>query len=151
MSRLGKDALRFAVVGTAGFLVDSLILTYLMCVTEWNPFLARVVSISVAIFLTWFLHRHWTFLTGSCLAPFPQILIYLAVQFTGLLINYAIFSILIVTGGLWLAHPVLAISAGSLTAMGITFLLSRTVAFAAPRGTTVVGKNSDRGRLDRNR
>ena len=39
MNALNRDILRFGVVGTIGFLIDSLILSYLVSVQGWDPFL----------------------------------------------------------------------------------------------------------------
>jgi putative flippase GtrA len=131
MAFLGKDTLRFAIVGSVGFLVDSSILTLLVRVGGWNPFSARLVSISIAVLFMWLAHRHWTFPTGRLRSPLPQTVIYGVVQFIGLSINYAVFSALILAGAFWREFPVLAVAGGSLTAMTFNYLLSKTIAFAA--------------------
>ena len=39
---------------------------------------------------------------------------------------------LVLTGGVWRTYPVLAAAAGSVTAMGFSYLLSKRVTFAEP-------------------
>ena len=130
---LGKDVAKFAIVGSAGFVLDSFILVLLVKSGNWNPFSARIVSMSVAVLCTWFAHRNWTFPTGQLRSPFPQTVIYGAVQFIGLSINYAVFSALIISSVYWRELPVLAVALGSVTAMVVTYLLCKTIAFAEPR------------------
>lgn len=76
MALLGKDTIRFGVVGSSAFLVDRLILSLLVHAAGWNPFAARVASISVATFCAWCAHRYWTFPTGRLRAPLHQAFIY---------------------------------------------------------------------------
>ena len=141
MNALNRDILRFGVVGTIGFLIDSLILSYLVSVQGWDPFLARAVSMSFAVFGTWLLHRYWTFAKGSARAPLPQTLIYGVAQLIGLTINYLVFSALILSGGVWAAHPVLAVAAGSLAAMTMSYVLARTIVFAEPGQISRAGRH----------
>jgi len=49
--------------------------------------------------------------------------------------NYAVFSALMLTGGVWCAYPALAVVAGSLSAMVVSYLLSKRITFADPGGT----------------
>jgi putative flippase GtrA len=141
MTALNRDILRFGVVGTIGFLIDSLILSYLVSARGWDPFVARVVSMSFAVFGTWLLHRYWTFAKGSARAPLPQTLFYGVAQCVGLTINYLVFSALILSGGVWVAHPALAIAAGSLAAMALTYVLARTIVFAEPGQISRAGRH----------
>jgi putative flippase GtrA len=132
MTVLDKDIVRFGIVGTVGFLVDSGVLSALVYAGGWNPLYARVVSMSIAVLCTWFLHRYWTFSTGRLRSPLPQTFIHAVVQLTGLSVNYVIFSALLFTGDFWRELPVLAVAIGSLTAMVLTYLLSKTIAFGEP-------------------
>ncbi len=50
-------------------------------------------------------------------------------------INYFIFSILVLSGGVWHTHPVLAVAAAAVACMGLSYVLSRHVTFAAPRNS----------------
>jgi putative flippase GtrA len=141
MSALRGDIVKFGVVGTIGFLIDSLILSYLVSARAWDPLLARIVSMSVAVLGTWLLHRYWTFAKGSARAPLPQTFVYGVVQLIGLTINYLVFSALVLSGGVWRAYPVLPIAAGSLAAMTLTYVLARTVVFAEPGQISRAGRH----------
>ena len=136
MTSLGKEAARFALVGTGAFLLDSSVLALLVHAAGWDALLARLVSISVAMVCAWLVHRNWTFSTGRLRSPLRQTALYGATQFIGLSINYAIFTALVLAGSVWRAYPVLAVAAGSVAAMGVTYLLSKMVAFAPPREVT---------------
>jgi putative flippase GtrA len=136
MTFFGKDIGRFVIVGIAGFLVDGLILSGLVRFGGWNPFLARIVSMSVAVLCTWLAHRYWTFPSGRFRPALRQTMIYGLVQLTGLSINYVIFAALVSSGGVWRTFPVLAVAVGSIGAMAVTYVLCRTIAFADPRRVT---------------
>lgn len=53
--------LRFAFVGGIGFVVDAGVLMLLLWVTPLGPFLARLVSVVVAMAVTWLCNRTLTF------------------------------------------------------------------------------------------
>ena len=63
------------------------------------------------------------------------------VQVVGLTLNYVVFSALILAGGVWRAYPVLAVAAGSLAAMTLTYVLARTIVFAEPGQISRAGKH----------
>ena len=144
MTVLGKDAAKFAVVGSGGFVIDSSVLVVLVHAGNWNPATARLVSMSVAVLCTWLAHRHWTFPTGRLRSPFTQTVCYGVVQFIGLSINYGVFSALILEGGFWREFPVVAVAVGSMTAMAITYLLSKTIVFAEPRQLSAARRDRER-------
>ena len=53
--------LRFAAVGGIGFLADAAMLAALLAATPAGPFLARLLSIGLALIVTWQLNRQLTF------------------------------------------------------------------------------------------
>jgi putative flippase GtrA len=128
----GRDLLRFGMVGSLGFVIDLGILAALVHGAAWSPFAARAVAMTVAILCTWLLHRYWTFAAGRMRSALPQSLLYGVVQLAGVSVNYSIFSVLVLTGGVWRLYPVLAAAVGSLSAMAITYVLSKRIAFAEP-------------------
>jgi putative flippase GtrA len=87
--------IRLGAVGLLGFLIDGGLLGALVHLADWNPFSARILSIGVAVFATWLLHRFWTFRSGRKRAAPSQALVYAFVQATGMLINYGVFALVI--------------------------------------------------------
>ncbi len=120
MTTLRKELVRFGIVGTLGFLIDIGILTVLVHEAGWSPYAARAVAMAVAVTCTWWLHRHWTFTSGRRRSLLPQSLIYGTIQLVGLSVNYGVFSLLVLTGGLWRTFPALAATVGSLCTMGVS-------------------------------
>ena len=53
--------IRFALVGSAGFLIDAALLAALHHGIGLDPFTARLISISTSAFTTWRLNRSLTF------------------------------------------------------------------------------------------
>ena len=126
------DKLRFLVVGSIGFAVDGGILLLLNSFAGWTPLAARAVGFPVAVSVTWWLNRIWTFRDGRARSMEHQYALYLIVQLAGLAINFAIFAGLVRLP--WFASwPIAALAVASIAAMFVTYTLSRYVAFAAPR------------------
>ena len=130
----GADTIRFVIAGSSAFLLDASILLLLVRFDGWNPFAARVVSMGIATIFAWLAHRYWTFETGRLRSPGTQTILHPLVQLIGFAINYLVFSALIFVGAFWRTYPVLAVAAGSVAAMGMSYLLSKTVTFADPGG-----------------
>ena len=87
------EAIRFIVVGGAGFLTDAGILW--LAVTHWGmgPIAGRAISFPPAFLLTWMLHRFWTFAGGQRKVLQQQGLIYLAIQIFSFFLNFAIYAL----------------------------------------------------------
>lgn len=132
MKLLRGDMLRFGLVGSLGFAVDIGILALLVHEEGWNPYLARLVSMGLAMLCTWLLHRNWTFAAGRIRPALSQSLLYSGVQLLGFSLNYLVYSALLLADGFWRAFPVLAAAVGSLCAMVISYLLCKRIAFAEP-------------------
>lgn len=125
------EILRFGVVGTAGFLADAGVLSLLL---YWSmpPSWARLISFPIALSVTWLANRHWTFSEGRSRRPVQQYIRYATIQIAGASLNLAIYFSLIAMGGLFKTYPVLALAAGSVSAMFVNYYLSRRLAFARP-------------------
>jgi putative flippase GtrA len=135
LSRHG-DKLRFLVVGSIGFAVDGGMLILLNSFAGWSPLAARAIGFPVAVSVTWWLNRIWTFSDGRARPVRSQYIFYIAIQLAGLAINFSIFTALIQLPP-FAAWPIAALAVGSLTAMFVTYTLSRHVAFSAPRNENI--------------
>jgi putative flippase GtrA len=126
------ELVRFLAVGTAGFIADAGALSVLVYVYEIPPLIARLFSFPPAVALTWLLNRYWTFASGRDRPAGNQLALYFAVQISGLFVNYGLFATLVANFEYWYERPLLALAAGSLVALNLTFLLSRLFAFSTP-------------------
>lgn len=123
---------RFAVVGTAGFVVDSASLT--LALQLGAGFLAgRGISYLVAATFTWWLNRRWTFApTGdSYLGQWAK---FVSANAVGGTINYCVYAALIFGfPALFKACPILAVAFGSVAGLAMNFTLSRRFVFSSGR------------------
>jgi putative flippase GtrA len=109
----------FIAVGTIGFVIDAG-LTELLVSRGVGPYLARVGALAVAVAVTFALNRRFTFpsrATGR--ARIGEFTRYIAANAVALAVNYGVYSLaLALIAGL---RPALAVAAGSLTAMVVSF------------------------------
>lgn len=110
--------LRFGVVGGVGFFVDAVTLALLLATIDLNPFLLRIVSIAVALTVTWQLNRIITF-NPSRRALYVEGGRYGGVGFATSAINYLVYSacLLAIPG----MPPLLALVIGSASAMILSY------------------------------
>ena len=134
-----KRALRFVLVGTAGFLTDSatfMLLSHLGAnITE-----ARVASFSIAVCVTWLFNSNWTFRDRKSNHP-GDFLKYLASQSLGSLVNLSTFFLSMQLSTTLQETPVLAIAIASITAMTFNYLACHLFVFRDSSS-----KNGDRPR-----
>ena len=119
----------FVVAGGTGFCVDGLILSVLVNAFGWSPYLARVVSYSIAITATWYLNRNLTFRDRSAERVGAEYVRYAAVQIVGAVVNYGTFAALVMLFDLALRWPIVAFVPASLVAMFVTYLGMHWFAF----------------------
>jgi putative flippase GtrA len=125
--------LRFGVVGTIGFVVDTAVL-YAGLALGLGLYWGRAVSYVAAASGNWLLNRVWTF-RGQGEGPMArQWARFLAVNLVGFACNYGTYALLVGFVPVVAAHPVLGVAAGSLAGMFVNFFLSRRLVFAGPRG-----------------
>ena len=86
----------FAAVGTAGFVVDTSTLALLHYWAGIDPFSARAISTPVAMLATWRLNRALTF-GASAARQLTEGARYLTVATVAALLNYAIYSAILLT------------------------------------------------------
>jgi putative flippase GtrA len=110
---------RFVAVGGAGFLVDAGALALILWTTPLDPFTARLLSIAVALTVTWQLNRLVTF--GASSRPVSvEGARYGGVGAATSLVNYCAYALAIWT--LPALPPLAALAFGSMVAMVFSYL-----------------------------
>jgi putative flippase GtrA len=129
-SKLWGQILRFSVVGGVGFVIDGTLL-WLLISGDVNPYLARALSFPIAVVATWILNRNWTFRASRDASNKGQFRRYFAVQVTGALSNYAVYSAFITLFGITGTTVFWGFALGSFVGAFINFCGSRYIAFRA--------------------
>jgi putative flippase GtrA len=113
-----KKLFRFLVAGGIGFVVDAGILLLLLRFTPIGPFGARAIAIPSALLATWFLNRNFTF-GHSERSLAVEGFRYGSVGFTSALLNYALYSSLLVSEPT--LRPIIALILASAAATAFSF------------------------------
>lgn len=112
-----KKLFWFVAAGGTGFAVDAGSLTLLVHFTLLNPFIARILSIALAMLATWLINRTLTF-NKSQHSTSAEAARYAAVAILTALINFGIYS------GVMLLWPLLWPAIAAAFATGVTMFLS---------------------------
>jgi len=113
-----KKLFRFLIAGGVGFVVDAGVLHLLLWFTPFGPFVGRAISIPSALLATWVLNRNFTF-GRSDRSLAAEGFRYGSVGLTSALLNYALFSSLLMTEpGL---RPIIALILSSAAATAFSF------------------------------
>ncbi|MFN7633232.1 MAG: GtrA family protein, partial [Acetobacteraceae bacterium] len=104
--RLAGQFLRFGVVGTGGFLVDTALL-YAALAAGAGLYGGRVLSYVGAASFTFALNRAWTFRGARHAHAGRQWALFLLVNLIGFALNYGTYAILVALVPVVAAHPVL--------------------------------------------
>lgn len=119
--------LRFGVIGTLGFVWDTLV------VYATAPFIglyvAGIVSYFVAGTINWLLNRIWTYRNVPHGPMHRQAMMFLLVNSAGFVLNRGLYFFLIATQPFCRSYPVVPIAAGGVCAMFVNFFLSRRLVF----------------------
>jgi putative flippase GtrA len=126
--------MRFAVVGTAAFVVDTTVL-YVALWAGLGLYSGRAVSYVVAATFTWYGNRSITFATHAhgMTAVAAEWVRFLLTNLVGGAVNYAVYAALVSQSEFVRAYPVLAVAAGSIAGLSVNFTLSKLLVFRAPR------------------
>jgi putative flippase GtrA len=120
--------LRFGVVGTAGFLMDSAVLLAMLALGA-GPYAGRVLSYLAAASLTFALNRAWTFRSAAKAPVARQWGRFVALNLLGFVANYGTYAAALAASPLVAAYPVLGVAAGSIAGMFINFAVSHRFVF----------------------
>ena len=114
---------RFCMVGAVGFITDALLLAGLIGL-GWHPIAARLISVAVAMSVTWWWNRRFTFRVTT-LPTWKEWTTYQLVNGSGALHNYGIYSLLVLLGCPWFG----ALCAGSGVALTYNYLANKRITF----------------------
>lgn len=123
-----RSLLRFAVVGAAGFVVDAGVLQLLL-LDGWGLVPARSVAIPVAVLATWLLNRAFTFRDARSGPAWASLVRYAGVSAVGALVNFGVYSALVLLLAWMAQRPLAALAVASVVAMLVNYLGSRHFAF----------------------
>lgn len=122
---------RYVVVGSAAFAVDALALALFMGMGA-GPGVARALAFLPALMTGFLLNRGWTFAARGEGHWWQHFLRYCGVQIGGIATNSAVYAaVLIALQREDRTAALVALALGSLAAMGVTFVGSLRLVFAA--------------------
>ena len=116
---------RFLQVGALGFAVDAGVLWLMIYQLDLHPIVARVISFLATICVTFALNATYTFKVAVADASMPR---YALIQTIGAVINFVIYSLLVL-GGPIMEWPLLALIIGSIGAAIHNFVMMRKFVF----------------------
>jgi putative flippase GtrA len=123
-----KEFFLFAIVGSAGFVVDSVVLSIFYEVM--GPYVARILSFTCAILLTWILNRSFTFANkSSSFSLVREFLSYAGLMIGGGMVNYICYVLMVTFVPFVDNRPILGVAAGSFVGLGVNFVTSKKFLF----------------------
>jgi putative flippase GtrA len=125
--------LRFAAVGTAGFVVNEIALWFVHHLTPLSYYTAQIPAFFVAVTFTWWGNRMLTFRAQaaqtSLLREWAK---FVAANGLGAFANYALYVALLRFAPAPFNNPYLALAAGTLFGLVFNFTLSKRFVFRSP-------------------
>lgn len=130
---MSRRALQFAVAGVCGFIVDAFVL-YIALWSGLGYFAGRLLSFLCAVFATWQINRRFAFSSARRASAWGEWWRYLAAMGVGGVVNYAAYSIVIISAPGNKFTPLLAVAAGSGAGMLVNFASAKYWVFRRRRG-----------------
>jgi putative flippase GtrA len=119
--------LRFGVIGTLGFVWDTMIVYALSPLL--GVYVAGVVSYLIVASINWGLNRIWTYRNVSHGVRHRQLMMFLLANSVGLVLNRGTYAVLIASFPVCRIYLVLPVAAGGICGMFVNFYLSRRLVF----------------------
>jgi putative flippase GtrA len=136
--RLGESRfLRFAMVGTAGFLVNEAALAFALKLLHLNSYAGGVFSFAVAVTFTWWGNRRLTFRDRAATGPRGMLVEwakFVMANGLGFLVNFGLYAGLIALAPRPLNNPFLALALGTIAGLLFNFAMSSRVVFGSGSG-----------------
>ena len=119
---------RFAMVGGMGFLTEALVIHFGTTYFGMGVIAVRVPSFILAVFVTWYLNRSYTFNMRhkSFRESFPP---YIAANSVGLGLNFLSYTAIALVFPSMQPYPLLILAIGSFVGMGFNFCASNFFIF----------------------
>jgi putative flippase GtrA len=124
---MARQFLRFGVVGTLGFVVDTATVYALR--GSLGLYGAGVAAYVVAASFNWLINRLWTFRGQGSGPAHRQWLKFMLANLVGFILNRGTYALMVTYVAAAAAQPVIAVAAGSVVGMFINFDLSRRLVF----------------------
>jgi putative flippase GtrA len=126
-----RQFLRFGLIGTAGFVVDSGVLRLTHELLNLDRYSGRLLSWFAAATFTWAMNRHFTFADHS--PPLRQWLAFLSANAIGGVVNLGVYYALVTFVAAIAETPTLGVAAGSIAGLFFNFTASKIVVFRRAR------------------
>lgn len=123
----------FALVGGAGFVVESIIMTVLIRLAGWQPWHARIPSFALALLVTWLLNRTLTFAGRGPERRSVEAFFYVVIQVIGGALNLAVFAVCLHYWPQLGEVPVVPLAIGAAGSFGFNFAASNGLLYAKRR------------------
>ena len=124
---LGEQFLKFAIIGTAGFVWDTAVVYATAPLV--GPYAAGIISFIIVGCINWIANRWWTYRDLPHGAMHHQLVRFLGANAVGFVLNRGTYSVLIYTQPLFRHYLILPVAAGGLAGMFVNFFLSRRMVF----------------------
>ena len=124
-----SELVSFGKVGAIGFVIDASILMALFHVLSWGHYESRAISFSIAVAVTWYLNRKYTFKKYANKEKYREYITYFSVQLIGSLLNLVTYFTLISVINIMSVYPIVPLALGAGVAMLFNYYASRTWVF----------------------
>jgi len=131
-----RESMSFVVVGGLGFIVDATMLALAFHGLQWGHYCSRAASFLVAVSVTWYLNRNWTFAHRATRRPRREYTVYILAQTLGAAINFGVYAACIELSDQMAHQPTIALALGSGTAMCFNFWACRQMVFVGSPDTS---------------
>ena len=122
------QGIRFALVGVIGFVIDAGLL-WLLVREGGDPLLARCLTFPLAVLVTWYLNRIWSFGSSLKARPGPEVRNYFFVQVVGAFGNYAVYVAVLQFIEPTANNVLIAVAIGAIFGLAINFTGAKAFVF----------------------
>jgi len=130
----GSRFLRFAAVGSAGFVVNWLALAAVLNIAHLDKYSGWFAAFLVAVTFTWWGNRTFTFRDAAAREGLVgEWAAFLVANSLGAAANFAVYSGLVTFAASPLGYPLVAIAAGTLVGLLFNFAASQRFVFRASK------------------